>query len=470
LIGIVTLPIFTRLFDPSAFGVIEGVAAIASMLALFSTLMLESSAQRSYYDHRENEAHKRRIVISTALWALIVWNIVFFLPILPNYNRIANVMFDEGKHGYLLLIALIAIPITSLYRFLKEIFRLHNQPGKYTIYTAASAVSISASMIVFVVVLRIGLVGYFWGGLIGGLIVLPPLVWSVRKNIVSTVSWPELKKMLHYGLPLIPTNCSIWVLTLSDRFFLLRLTSLKEVGLYAIGVKLTQLLLLFITAFGLAWSPFILSIYSRDKEEEKRVRGKITTYYLFVLALLAVFITVFSKPLIFLLTTREFLDAHRVIGILALATAASGASQALCTGINIARKTKYLAWYTFLAALLNILLNATLIPKFGMMGAAVATAVSYYFLCFLYYRKSQQLYFSPYELDRIIKIAILSGGVILAATFINGNALFWDLLAKTLLFLSFVLLCLLFRVFDSQELHVFRKKLQEALGLRGIVQ
>jgi O-antigen/teichoic acid export membrane protein len=451
LIGIVTLPIFTRFFDPSAFGIIEGIAMVSSIFTLFATLMLESSAQRSYYDYKETEDFKRKVVISTALCALVLWNFIFFLVVLPNCNRIGGLLFGDETHGNLLFIALVTIPIMSLYRFLKEIFRLRNQPKKYTVYTVVSAVLTASGMILLVAVFDLGLFGF------------PPLIGAIRKTVVFAVSWDELKKMLHYGLPLIPTSGSMWVLALSDRFFLLKLTSLREVGLYAVGAKLSQILYLFVTAFGLAWSPFILSIYSKDKEEEKRIRGKITTYYIFALALLAVFITIVSKPVILLLTTREFLDAHKVIGILALATAASGATQALCTGINIARKTKYLAWYTFLAALLNITLNAILIPRFGMMGAAVATAVSYLLLCVLYYRKSQELYFSPYELNKILKIGILGCSVIFAATFFHRNALFWEFVTKVSLFLSFILLCLLWKVFDPHEIRVFRRKLGEVL-------
>lgn len=432
--------------------------------------MLESSAQRSYYDYKETDEYQRKVVLSTAFWALIVWNIIFFLPLLPNCNRIGSLLFTDATHGNLLFIALVAIPITSLYRFLKEIFRLRNQPGKYTVYTVASAVLTAASMILLVAVFDVGLFGYFLGALVAGVIVLPPLIRSVRQNIILTVSWEELKRMLYYGLPLIPTSCSMWVLALSDRFFLLRLTSLREVGLYSIGSKLSQILYLFITAFGLAWSPFILSIYSKDKEEEKRVRGKITTYYIFTLALLAGLVTAFSKPIILLLTTRAFLDAHTVVGILALATGAAGATQVLCTGINIARETKYLAWYTLLAALVNITLNAILIPRFGMMGAAVATAVSYILLSVLYYWKSQQLYPSPYELGKILKLGVLGSAVVLGAMIVHGDTLLWELSLKTLLLAGFIFLCFVWKVFGSQEIQVLRKKLPEFLGFMKALQ
>jgi O-antigen/teichoic acid export membrane protein len=461
LINIVTLPILTRFFDPSRFGVIEGIVAISSVFALFSTLMLESAAQRSFFDYKEEEEFKRKRIISTSFWALMAWNILFFMPILLNSERIGSLFIADRQYDMLLFISLATVPIISLFKFLREIFRLRNQPGKYTVYTVVSALLLAGLVILFVAIMKIGLAGYFLGALIGGVIVLPFVTWSVRENILFVFSWDELKKMLHYALPLIPTSCSIWVLTLSDRFFLLRLTSLREVGLYAIGVKLTQVIFLFVAAFGLAWSPFIFSIYSRDKDEEKRVRGKVTTYYIFALAFLAVFITVFSRPFILLFTTNEYLSAYKVIGILALATAASGASQVLCTGINLSRKTKFLAVYTGLAALSNIILNAILIPKFGFIGAAVATAISYYFLCILFYKKSQQLYLSPYEPEKIIKIGIVSCVLVLAGTFFHNSALSLEILTKTLLLFSFPFLCFLCKVFDPNEIQALKKGLQD---------
>jgi O-antigen/teichoic acid export membrane protein len=166
-----------------------------------------------------------------------------------------------------------------------------------------------------------------------------------------------------------------------------------------------------------------------------------------------------------LFTTKDFLEANNVIGILALATAASGASQVLCTGINIARKTKYLALYTGLAAFLNVCLNAILIPQFGFIGAAGATATSYFFLCILYYRKSQQLYFSPYEPAKIVKIGILSCAVVLASTSISNNDLFVEFIIKSIFFLSFPFLCFLWKVYDRHEISIFRRELSNALKL-----
>lgn len=466
-ISIITLPILTRIFNPSDYGVIEGIATISSVFALFSTFMLESSAQRSYYDYKDSEEFERKRVISTSFWTLVIWNLIFIMSILPYATKIGNLFFANEEYGLLLLISLGAIPGMAIYNFLKEIFRLRNQPVRYSVYTVISALLSSIPIILLVAVFKIGLVGYFLGGLIGSIVMAPVVIWSVRENILWVFSWVELKKMLHYGLPLIPTSCSIWVLTLSDRFFLLKLTSLKEVGLYAIGVKLTQVIMLFITAFALAWSPFILSIYSRDKEEEKRVRGKIVTYYIFVLGFLAVFITAFSRPIILFLATKDFLDAYKVIGILALAMAASGASQALCTGISIARKTKFLAIYTGIAAFLNIILNAILIPFSGFIGAAIATAISYFVLCILYYKKSQELYVSPYEPEKIIKIGILSCLVVLGGTLILRNDLFTELLIKSLLFISFPFLCLMWKVFDKHEIRAFKRMLLNIVRLRA---
>ena len=459
LLGLVTLPILTRFFGPADYGVIETITMVSSIVALFAGLMLESSVQRSYYDYRPEEKDQRRLVFSTGLFALLVWNVMFLSPVMASAKKIGSIVFSQHDYDSVLLVALAGIPIYSTFSFLKEIFRLENQPMRYTWYTVGSAVWSAGLSIIMVVYFGMGLFGFFLGSVVGYLFILPLLIYSVRGAIGAMFSGIELKRMLRFGFPLIPTSFSIWILTLSDRFFLVKFRDLTEVGLYSMGVKVTQLILLFITAFGLAWSPFILSIYSKDKAEEKRVRARVTTYYVFVLLLLAAFVGSFSRVIIHLLATAEFVDAFRVVGLLAFGTAAMGATQALCTGISITRETKYFAMYTGVAAALNIVLNWLVIPRWGFLGAAFTTAISYVLLCALYYVKSQELYWSPYELGKLLRMGVAGVIVIGVGTVYYADSLITEILIKGVLFMSFPVLCLCLNVFSMSELARVKKEI-----------
>src|SRR5215216_6218511 len=72
LIAVVLTPVWTRIFVPSDYGVLETIASLTTVLALFASLGLESASQRSYFDYRETQADKRRTVLSTTLWTLVL--------------------------------------------------------------------------------------------------------------------------------------------------------------------------------------------------------------------------------------------------------------------------------------------------------------------------------------------------------------------------------------------------------------
>ena len=86
-------------------------------------------------------------------------------------------------------------------------------------------------------------------------------------------------------------------LQLVDRFFLLHYASVAEVGVYGIGARLANLLLLAVVTLGLAWSPFVFDLASREPEEERAVRGRSLTYTAVLLGLGAVVVSVFAREL-----------------------------------------------------------------------------------------------------------------------------------------------------------------------------
>ena len=185
----------------------------------------------------------------------------------------------------------------------------------------------------------------------------------------SSSSWPLLRRMNHFGLPLVPSALFLWVTNFSDRFFLVKLTDTSEVGLYSVGVRIASAMVLLLTAFRMAWPAFAYSIKSDERgEADVRLGAHLP-----------------RRPL--------DVDRDRAGAALALArrlarrTASSRAPRAssarsrsrrssfggfivLSIGIGRARRTQFNWVITGVAAVVNVALNLTLIPPYGMMGAA----------------------------------------------------------------------------------------------------
>ena len=284
--------------------------------------------------------------------------------------------------------------------------RLRFKPWQYLTSALVGAVIGTAISLTAVLAFDRGVEAVFIGTLCGSAL---SLVYGAIINapfIGRAFSRPELRTMLAYGIPLIPAALAMWALQFVDRIMLSKLATLSDVGQYAVANRVTMPLLLLVTAFGTAYAPLMLSMHAEDAEHEKLVRGRILTYFVAGLVVAALALSLFAHELVQVLAPR-FEDAYKATWLVAIGMVAFGATVVTTSGIAITRRTKYLARYSAVAAAVNIGLNFVLIPPWGMVGAAAATAVAYLLLTVLYYVRAQRLYPTPYEPGRVIAICAL---------------------------------------------------------------
>jgi O-antigen/teichoic acid export membrane protein len=203
---------------------------------------------------------------------------------------------------------------------------------------------------------------------------------------------------------------SAWALALVDRIILSHLGSVAEVGQYAVANRLASLLLIGLTAFLFALTPFLLATYSENPEQEKAARGRTLTYLTFILSLSGLVLTLFAWEIIQVIAPA-FIEAYKAVGPLMLGAVGYGIVSLLTTGFSITRKTGRMAVLTLIAAGVNIGLNFLLIPPYGIVGAAFATTIGYGVLAVSYYWASQRIYRTPYEWKKVLIMLALASGL-----------------------------------------------------------
>ncbi len=449
LFSLITLPILTRILTPADYGVIDSIVAITAVAAIVSSLALESGAQRSYFDYTDEDVHARRTVLSTGFWAIVAWSATLTLMLVALSSWLSSVVFGSDQYGTLLALAFAAMPIAVAANYFQEILRLRHQPVRYVVVVLVAAASSVTAVLVLVAALDRGLEGYYVAGLVGG---IPALVFGytlVHGALGRLFERRELRTMLHYSLPLVPVAAATWVMQLADRLFLLHYSTLDELGRYALAVRLSNVLLFAVVAFGVAWAPFILDLHSRDAHAERRIRGRALTYVAFVLCFGAVGISIFAREILLVLTTEEFASAYRVVGLLAFGIVASGFSAVTMSGISLARRTKYFARYALYVAVLNTILNFALIPRFGIVGAAVSTLATFVALAVLYYYRSQRLDPVPFEVRRLVVTVGLAVAITVVGSLIALTPLWLSVAVKLPLLLLFPVLVVLFGGIDA---------------------
>ena len=427
ILGVITLPIYARVFDPAAYGVVEDITVGMAVLAIVIDLGLTSAAQRSYFDYSDEQTEERRTVVSTWVFPSVAIAVLLGTAVAVASHPLSEWMFGTGRFGDSIVLTGVAIPLLTLATVLREVLRLRFQAWRYLGSSFISGVLGSGMSVLFVLAFHLGIEGVFAGVLAGNaLAALYGLVAS-WPHIGRRVSRRELAIMFAFGLPLIPNAISSWVLQFVDRILLTKLGDLNQVGQYAIANRLALGMLLIVSAFGIAYSPFMLALHGEDPQAERQIRARLLTYVTAGMVSLAVVLSLFAREIVSVLAP-SFHQSYQSVALVCGGTAALGFGQVAMSEITLTRRTKLFAVYATIAAVLNIGLNFALIPLWGQVGAGAATAVGYIALALLYYRGAQAISATPYESGKLIAICLL--GAALMPIGLLGTGGLWELLAK----------------------------------------
>jgi O-antigen/teichoic acid export membrane protein len=473
LVGLLTVPVFTRVFNSSEYGTLETTIALYSVLLVLADLGLTSSAQRSYFDYDHAREGMRRSALSTGLSSSIVLALIWATLALAFAPDISSWQFGTDRYAYLIRIAAVGVPVAVLCNFLRESVRLKLRPWAYTISMSGGAVVGTGFALFDVLVLGGGIASLLWGMLIGNLFSALVSLGVLRGAVIGRFSPHELRRMLAYGLPLIPTSLALWGVSLIDRLLLTKLGSgtehakLAVTGEYALANRFGTIVMFCVTAFALAYQPFQLSLWQEDAELEKRVRARMLTYLSIGLVGIAVALSLFARE-IARVVSPTYTTAYQAVGLLTMAAAVFGVSNLALAGISITRRMVYVGIYTVAALALNVVLNVVLIPPWGMMGSAFATLAAYVLLAGLYYWRSQILYPTPYVLRRTL-IVFAGGQLATLVGLIRFEQVGVALAVKTATLLAFVASLRLLGVVDRDDLEGLRVILGRAL-MRGSKQ
>ncbi|HEV7565362.1 MAG TPA: oligosaccharide flippase family protein [Microbacteriaceae bacterium] len=402
---IITLPIYTRYLVPQDYGAMSLVISLSSFATGFLILGVDIAYARYYFETREHES--RRLLTTSALTFVALWGCGVTAVCLPFVGFFSEWAFGSSNRSTLFTITLIAAPLTLLNQLLAQILRNEFRPTLFSILSGlTSAITISTSLIA-VTVFDLGVKGILLGVAVGAGALLPVRLWLARAYLVRRLEMRIVRKLLGFGLPLVPTAVAWWVFDLSDRIIVGRAAGLRELGLYTVAVSLASTLALFTSALGQAWSPHAFKIYEEAPALAATFFGRAFTLILVGFGVLCVALTAFARPLLMLLSTPPFYDAARAVGPLALGFVAWATIQVTASGISLTKKTGYFAAYSWLAAGCNVGLNLLFVPRFGMLAAAWSTFVAYFLLTVAYMATSQRLWRVHYERRRAASAAIL---------------------------------------------------------------
>ncbi len=456
------VPFYTHYLAPSEYGTVATLYSYIAFAFIIYGYGLESAYMRYVASQEIGDKDQNFSISFLSLW---MTSAVLSLGVFVFSDEISTWM-GLGVGGGLLIRyaawilffdALVIIPFASL--------RMEQKAKTFATLKVFNILVNVVANIILLVVLNMQTDGVLLANLIASSVTFFVLLKVIFSHLTFRLPEKLYSALLKFGLPLIPAGIASVAMHVIDRPILKALTDEATVGVYQANYRLGILMMLLVSMFDYAWRPFYLAHYK--DADAKPMFARVFTYLVALLAFALVAGSLFIEDIIRvkILGGYFFHPAYwsgvGIVPWILLSYIFAGAYANFVIGVNIEKKTQYLALITGAGAVVNVVANYLLIPHFGMMGAAYATLASYLTMAISIYFPSQRLYRVEYEWGKVVRISLCVGAVFMAYVFITpAPATVVGILTKTSLVGVFILLLFITRVVNFGSVGLLLSKLR----------
>ncbi len=457
LIVIILVPFLTRYMPREEYGVVSILTSLYVFLNVLTNAGLPSAVFRFYNDAEDEK--DRRLTLGASQFLFFLFAALPAICILLFPRVISVFLLDSDQYAPVLQLLAGFLIVDSMNTFGNIILRIEVRPLVASLHNIFLIACKTGLALLFVIRHDMGVFGYWLGQLSGEFAGFVVMIWLVRKHIVFQISWHRLWDLTKFGFPLIPASLSMTALRLADRYIIGFLQGLDQVAIYDVGYKVGSMaILLLLGPFRIAWNPFAFSI--AKKTEAPQIYRNVLNYLMAVCLFLALGVFAFRTQIMGIMAPASYGSASSLVGWVAASQLFLAAYWVFAIGPMHGKKTHQLAWIALASGGTNVLLNFILIPLIGILGAAIATFVSYTILASFTYQAGKRLIGLRLDWLRLGKLVLVAGSILLVILTAEYSAikLWLEISIKTAGMASFPVLLLLVKFIDPAQL-------KEVIGL-----
>lgn len=449
ILNFLLVPLYTNILTTAEYGEYDLIHASVGIIVPLLTINIWEAVLRFSLDDSVDKAGvfsfglRCLLIGSLFVVGLLIVNAVFGISAFLTRHAVcfAGLFFVQAATGI----------VTSFARGVGQV-------AQVAISGVLCTAVIIVSNILFLCIFDMGLNGYLLANIIGPSVQLVYLFWRIEgwRYIKLNIDKRLKTDMTHYSIPTILNAISWWVNGWADRYAINWLCGISANGIYAVASKIPSILNVFQNIFNQAWT--LSSVKEFDTNDRKGFFSEIYNQYNCLLVILCSIIIMFDKILARILYAKEFYAAWKFVPFLTISII-FGAISGYAGGIfGALKRSDIFVKCSGSGAIINIILNMVMVPYYGVLGAAVATTISYWVVYLV----------SIYYLNRYmnIKLFLLRDNLSYFALFIQGVLLlvFQNMIIPELI-IHVVILFLLLSIYRN-EIKQFFLAIKARLGRR----
>lgn len=361
-----------RYLGAEQYGLFNYALAFVSLFTPIFTLGLDDVVVR----HLVEKSSNKEEILGTTFTLKLVGGIISVLLVLGTIF-----FLEENKTLTIWLVTILAM--TGIFRSADTIdlwFQSQVQ-SKYTVVAKNIAYLLSILVKIALILTKASLLAFAWVALAEivmgaiGLIAIYQVkgfskLWKWRWNLTTA------KNLIRQSFPLIFSGFAILIFMKIDQIMLGQMKGDSEVGIYSAAVRISELWYFIPTAIVSSVSPAIYAAKEKSEHHYYKRIGQLLRLLTYISLAISIPMTFLSEKIVLILFGSGYAEAGSILAVhiwasLFVFMGVATLPWFIAEGLNHISLAK-----TLLGAILNVILNFLLIPKYGGIGAAVATISS----------------------------------------------------------------------------------------------
>ena len=367
----------------SEYGILSLGITIISFVGILALLGFDRGVLRfvSFYKGKEDNKMIKSYISSSLKFGLLS-GIIFGALLFFGADLLAINFFKKPELAIVLKIFAFAVPLYVLSEILISIMKAYRRVN--LIIITRNILEYASRVVVFFIFLLFGikLTGAALSYGIAFLISTIAAFFIVNKKIFNFTNKEKnenvKKSLLSFSLPAMLNNIMEVLLISLDTIMIGYFMTSSDVGIYNAAYPNANLLGLLPGVLITMFAPTISELLAKEKiEESKKIFNQVSRWIVYATLPILSFVFLFSKEILSVLFGKEYVVGSLVLIVLSFGILFNVIALTARKSLEINKKTKVLFYYSIIALVMNFALNLVLIPKYGILGAAMASLVSF---------------------------------------------------------------------------------------------
>ena len=361
-----------RYLGPSNYGLISYGNALMGFFMSLCTLGINSVIVKEFFDHPEEQG----VALGTSIFLRFLSSFCSALLVVA-----ASFVMDYGQWETVVVVALCSLSLLfHVFDTINYWFQAQYK-SKITAIATFIAYAVTAAYKILLLILNKSVYWFAFATSVDYIVLSVILLIAYKKHSTQkfSISLKKGKSIISKSYHYILSGLMVAIYGHTDKLMLKQFMNEAEVGYYATATAICAMWTFILSAIIDSMYPTIVKSFKINRKTFERRNRQLYAIVFYISTFVSLGFLLLGDFVINILYGKEFMPAAMPLKIVTWYTAFSYLGVARSAWMVCNNKQKYLKYMYIPAIVINVLLNAIMIPPFGASGAALASLITQIF-------------------------------------------------------------------------------------------